>query len=420
MSLAYLCNYFPSLTETFIYREVIELARRGIGVSIYSLRRPAPSGISEECRALYKATFYLLPVPVRWLAGSHLRFFLRAPVKYAAALWKMLTGSHVRTKDHVRSLMHFGEGVPLAERMLADGVSHIHAHFASQSASVARVVHLLTGIPYSFTGHAHDVWQDRLLLPEKLAEATFVVTCSDVARRSLLAESSRDVSSKVHLVYHGLDVDNFPYCKGVKRERNLILAVGRLTRIKGYSDLIKACAVLKSRAFPFRCVIVGEGEDRRELEGLIEAKELTGRVILKGALPQEETRAYYGRAWVFVLPSVDSLDGNRDGIPNVLMEAMASGVPVITTTNSGQPELIRDGLDGLLVRPRSPAQLAEAVMAVCSSDALRERLARAARKRIVEDFDNRKTIDPLVRLFRDFVSPAPHRTFPQLHLNPRT
>ena len=404
MKLAYFANYFPSLTETFIYREVIELARRGIGVSVYSLRKPPLSSISLESLPLSSATHYLLPVAVSCLIRAHLRFFLGRPLRYAAALLKMVAGSHVRQADRIRSLMHFGEGVVLADRVRADGITHIHAHFASQSASVARVVHLLTGIPYSFTGHAHDVWSDRLLLPEKLKEASFAVTCSDMARRSLLAAAGRDASSKVHLVYHGLDVDNFPYGASREgRERNLVLSIGRLTAIKGFPDLISACALLRDRGTPVRCVILGEGEERGKLEELIESNGLSGQVLLAGAMRQEEVRAYYRRACVFALPCADSADGNRDGIPNVLMEAMASGLPVITTTNSGQAELIRHGVHGLLVPPHAPDELASAIVRVCEDEILWKRLAAAARTRIVEDFDNRRTIEPLVRLFQRHV-----------------
>ena len=265
------------------------------------------------------------------------------------------------------------------------------------------MVHLLTRIPYSFTGHAHDIWQDRLLMPEKLAEAAFVVTCSDNARRSLLADAPRDAQPKVHLVYHGLDVDNFPHCNGDGREKNLILSIGRLTQTKGFPDLIAACGLLAAGGLPFRCVIVGEGEERPRLEAMIDQSNLSGKVSLAGALRQEEIRAYYRRAWVFALPCVDAPDGNRDGIPNVLMEAMASGVPVIATANSGQAELIRHGTDGLLVPVHSPDRLAEAIAAVCSGGGLREALAASARKRILDDFDNRITIEPLVALLRRFV-----------------
>lgn len=400
MKIAYLTNYFPSLTETFIYREVKEVRRRGIDVATYSLRRPDPASISKESVPLFSTTSYLLPVGLPVLLKAHLALVLSHPCRYATTLIKMVSGSHGCARDRFRTLMHFGEGVVMAERLKRDGVGHIHAHFASQSASVARVVHLLTGIPYSFTGHAHDIWWDQLLLREKLDEAEFAVTCSDRARQTLLEKSRRIAPGKVHLIYHGLNVEDFPYCANhAERERNLILGIGRLTPTKGFPDLIVACSLLRSRGLRFRCVIVGEGEERAALERLISSRGLADRVVLVGAVPQEGVRAYYRRAWVFALPCVDTRDGNRDGIPNVLMEAMASGVPVVTTTNSGQPELIHHGIHGLLVPPGSPEELAGAIALICEKEELRERMVSEARRRIVEDFDSRKTIEPLIRLF---------------------
>jgi glycosyltransferase involved in cell wall biosynthesis len=312
----------------------------------------------------------------------------------------MLRGTHHRPKDRLRSLTHFGEGVVLARRMQRDGITHIHAHFASQAASVARVVHLLTGIPYSFTGHAHDIWQDRILLPEKIQEARFVTTCSRMGKRYLVLQAPPGTSEKIHVVYHGLDVQAFPYiANGEEREKNLILSVGRLTAQKGFPDLIKACAILKSRSLHFRCIIIGQGEDKEQLRGQIESEGLAGTVTLQGAVAQERIKEYYRRAWVFALPCVDTADGNRDGIPNVLMESMAMGLPVVTTTNSGQPELIRDGRDGLLVPVHSPVVLANAIERLFDDGELRERIRTEARRRMEDAFDCRKTIEPLVDLF---------------------
>jgi colanic acid/amylovoran biosynthesis glycosyltransferase len=346
-------------------------------------------------------------VTKRAILKSHIKFLWQGPWKYARTLYKMLKGTHRKGRDRIRTLMHFGEGVVMADRMQADGITHIHAHFASQSASVARVIHLLTGIPYSFTGHAHDVWHDRLLLPEKLREARFAVTCSDMGRRALVAEAREDVSDKVHVVYHGLDVDRFPYCaNGAARERNLILSVGRLTAQKGFPDLVRACAIMKGRGFDFRCIIIGQGEDRTVLERLIEAEGLSQEVKLEGAVPQERIKGYYQKAYVFALPCVDTPDGNRDGIPNVLMEAMAMGLPVVTTGNSGQPELIRNGIDGVLVSTHAPESLADAVMKLCTDDLFRESIRSSARKRMEEVFDCRKTIGPLLTLFQRHLDPA--------------
>lgn len=403
MKLAYLTNYFPSLTETFIYREVLELQRRGYVINVYSLRKPNRNDISREAGGLYDNTRYLLPIAILSLCKCHLKFVLTRPLFYVKALCKMLTGTHKSPRGRIRSLMHFGEGVVLADVMLNDGITHIHSHYASQSTSVARVIHLLTELPYSFTGHAHDIWHDQLLLPEKLAEAKFVVTCSEFGRQWLIKQGKRDVSAKVHVVYHGLDTRSFTPPDKEERMKNLILCVGRLDEIKGLPYLITACAILRDNNFDFECVIVGEGPMRSELENLVASCRLKDRVMLIGALPQEEIITRYQTAWVFALPCVTVDDGRQDGLPNVLMEAMASGLPVITTNCTAQKELIENGRNGLLISPRQPAELADAIMELCDNTKLREQFCREARRKMENIFDNQRTIEPLLGLFARFV-----------------
>ncbi|WP_162604961.1 glycosyltransferase family 4 protein [Geomonas terrae] len=401
--LAYLANYFPSLTETFIYREVMELKRRNVAVTLYSLRKPGETEVSDEALKLRGETSYLLPVPTGELLASHAWFFGRTPLAYLGTLFKMLTGTHNNFRDRVRSLTHFGEGAVLARRMVREGITHIHAHYASQSTSVARVVHLLTGIPYSFTGHAHDIWHDRLLLPEKLREAAFVATCSTFAKE-FIAREEKTCDEKIHVVYHGLDVRKFTPPVGEKaRIRNRILSVGSLGPTKGFPDLIRACALLRQKLTDFECVIVGEGPMREELERLISDLGLSGTVRLVGSVPQEGLIGFYHEAWIFVLPCVIADDGRRDGLPNVLMEAMATGLPVITTRSTAQEELIEHGRHGLLVPPHAPEELATAICTLCRDDELRESLGTGGRRRIERDFDNRTTIEPLLRLFDRYV-----------------
>lgn len=401
--LAYLANYFPSLTETFIYREVMELKRRDVAVALYSLRKPGDNEVSEEALKLRGETSYLLPVSTGELFACHAWFFGRSPLAYLGTLFKMVTGTHNSLRDRVRSLTHFGEGAVLARRMAREGITHIHAHYASQSTSVARVVHLLTGIPYSFTGHAHDIWHDRLLLPEKLREAAFVATCSTFAKE-FIAREEKTCNEKIHVVYHGLDVRRFTPPVGEKtRVRNRILSVGSLGPTKGYPDLIRACALLRQKLHDFECVIVGEGPMRDELERLISELGLSGTVWLAGSVTQEGLIGYYHEAWIFVLPCVIADDGRRDGLPNVLMEAMATGLPVITTKSTAQEELIEDGMHGLLVPPHAPEELAAAVCTLCSDDRLRESLGIGGRRRVERDFDNRTTIEPLLKLFDRYV-----------------
>lgn len=403
-NLAYLHSFFPRLSATFIYREVLELNRRGINTVNYSLRKPAPSEFSHEAFELYVNTCYLLPVPLTGLLRSHISFLVTKPVRYFTALVKMLTGTHKKNSDRVRSLMHFGEGVFLASRMVEDKISHIHAHYASQPASVARVVHLLTGIPYSLSGHAHDIWHDQLQLPQKLSEVEFAVCCSEFGRQGLINQATEDVSHKVHLVYHGIDVRKFvPPGNMHIRNKNTLLSIGRLTAQKGFPYLLQAIRKLKDQGVNVRCQLIGEGEQRQQLEEMIDQLGVSEQVQLLGAVTQEKIIDYYHSAWIFVLPCVDTLDGNRDGIPNVLMEAMACGLPVITTDNSGQPELVINNECGIIVHPCAADELAQAIKRLCEDNELWKNIQKYGRERVESYFDNRNTILPLLDLFEKHV-----------------
>jgi len=400
MKIAYLNSVFPKLTATFIYREVFELRRRGINVNIYSIHRPNLSDLSQEALSLCDDTFYLLPINFSALIKCHSKFLFKAPLKYFNTLLKMLTGTFNQNKNRLRSLMHFGEGVVLSERMLKDDITHVHAHYASHPASVARVFHLLTDIPYSFTAHAHDIWNDQLLIPEKLSEATFAICCTELGRQRLIKQAKQDVSRKVYLVYHGLDVRKFiPPKNGERRDNNLILSIGSLGPTKGFPDLIKACAILRNRNVTIRCMIIGEGKLRPELEAIVHAYDLKEQVELIGALPQESLIEFFHKARVFVLPCVTTINGNHDGLPNVLMEAMATGLPVITTSNTAQVELIKNEKHGLLVTQQSPIEIANAIEKLFKNNDLWKSLQLQARSRMENDFDSHKTIEPLLSIF---------------------
>jgi glycosyltransferase involved in cell wall biosynthesis len=295
--------------------------------------------------------------------------------------------------------MHFGEGVVLARRMENDGVTHIHSHYASQPTSVARVVHLLTGIPYSCSAHAHDIWHDRLLLREKLDEIKFVACCSDCGRTELIRQGNPHVGEKVHLIYHGIDIRRFIPPESHLRKTQRILAVGRFEDVKGFPDLVTACHLLKQEGIPFECCIVGDGDERPRVEALIKKYDLANEIQLPGAVLQENLLQYYQEATLFALPCIPSKDGRHDGIPNVMLEAMATGLPIVSTSIGGVPELVEHDIDGLFVSPGNPKELAECLKRLLRDASLRERLGAAGRKKICSRFDNRKCIYPLVELF---------------------
>ena len=397
--LAYLSSVIPAWTATFIYREIFELDRRGYQLGIYSIRRADQARVSAEALPLYDRAYYLLPIRISILIAAHWYYIRRVPLRYVRTLWRMLSPSHRRQKDRYRSLMHFGEGVVLAHKMESDGITHVHSHYASQPASVARVVHLITGMSYSFSAHAHDIWADRLLLREKLRETRFVACCSECGLRELRQQGDPEHAGKVHLVYHGIDVRHFAPPSDRARSSNLILAVGRFDSVKGYPHLVEACRVLREDGVNFKCRIIGDGEERSLVTDLVNRYGLNDYIELPGAVTQEHLLRHYHEAAVFVMPCIPAPDGRHDGIPNVLVEAMATALPVVTTPIGGIAELVGDGREGFLVAPGDSQGLSQRIRLLLHDSAMRHSLGESGREKIVAHFDNRRTIEPLITLF---------------------
>jgi glycosyltransferase involved in cell wall biosynthesis len=275
------------------------------------------------------------------------------------------------------------------------GVEHFHAHFGQEATTVAMLASRLTDIPYSFTAHAYDIYDDlrvdQELLKEKVRQARFVVTVCDHNRRVLTTLCGQKVARKIIRIYNGIDIAQFRPDPLVARQPGLILAVGRLVGKKGFRDLVRACRFLQDNGTSFKCLIVGEGEERDRLNQQIGALGLKDRVTLLGPLTQEEVLRLMREATVLVLPCVVSSSGNQDGLPSVLIEALAVELPAISTTLSGIPEIIEHGRTGLLVPPGDSMSLASTIEQVFGNPGLRERLARAGLRKVRAQFDVRKT-----------------------------
>ena len=394
--IAYLVGSFPSLTKTFINREILEAKRQGINLVLIAIRRPGAFVMGGEVRQLAAETRYILPVGWFRFLADHLRFGLTRPRVYLATLIYLLTRRHDTLATRIKTFLHFGEGVVAAGLLQPERIHHIHAHFADRAATVALVASRLLGVPYSLTAHANDIYVAPVLLPEKIAHAKFVTTCTTYNQAHLEQLTQR----RIELVYHGLDLAALTPAPRPTRVDPwpLVLSVGQLKEKKGFKHLTRACGLLKSRGVEFRCEIIGEGPQRGELEQLVADCGLQDTVALRGALPNAEVMAQYGRATLFVLPCVVAGNADRDGIPNVLLEAMASRVSVITTRLSGIPELVEDGVTGLLVDPGDETALAEAIVRLLNDAELRGRLARQGRRRVEERFDIRVNTGRLVEL----------------------
>ncbi|WP_132999446.1 glycosyltransferase family 4 protein [Luteimonas arsenica] len=383
----YVVSLFPSWTETFIVREIRTLIDSGIDVRILSLKAPAGGLVHAEAAALMDRV--LQPRP--WPAGlwntaralfAHPRQVVRDAATIVAETWRMPVVLLKSLLSMARALEH----LPWLRGFDPD---FIHAHWSTCPSTAAWVLSHALDRPFGFTCHAHDIFVNRHMLPRKISESALAVTISQHNVDWLGSNVSPLAPEKMKVVHCGVDLEQIPWRPG-GRDEPRILGVGRLSPEKGFATLIDALALLRDDGVAFHCDLVGEGPFRDELQARVDRHRLGARVSMGGALPQEAVRAALDRASVFVLPCEIAADGSRDGIPVALMEAMAAGCPVVSCPVSGVPELISDGVHGLLAAERDAAGLAHALKRLLEDEGLRQRVASAARERIELEFDARK------------------------------
>lgn len=382
---------YPRLSETFIAQELRGLEKRGIEQLIVSLRRPTEGKVHDINREISAEVLYLPEYlkddPARVRAGrvwaGEQPGFSHASRAFAADVARDPTANRWR---------RFGQACVLARELPAD-VDWLHAHFLHTPASVARYASLIRRIGWSFSAHAKDIWTTpEWDLGEKLADADWGVTCTQANLEYLRSLSASP--GRVHLVYHGLDFSRFPARpkRGAPNKSFTIASVGRTVEKKGYSDLIRALASL-SRDLPWRFEHAGGGPLSHRLRAQAERLGIADRTFWHGAQDHAFILGILARADLFVLPSRLTRSGDRDGLPNVLMEAQALAVPVLSTSVSGIPELVTHGETGWLVPERDPVALAAAVTRLIDDEALRLRLAAAGAKRVREKFSCEPGID---------------------------
>ncbi|MDY7080491.1 MAG: glycosyltransferase family 4 protein [Chloroflexota bacterium] len=283
------------------------------------------------------------------------------------------------------------------------GVTHLHAHWATEATTAAMIFSWLSGLPFSFTSHAYDIFVSPEYLDRKLAEAQFAITVSEYNKRYLMDQYGSGHESKIHIIRPVIDIRRFTPRppRSEYQSRLSILSVGRLVEKKGYLFLIEACRILRQRGIDFVCRIAGEGQDRPLLEDAIKRHGLEMSIDLPGDLPHEAIQPLLEQVTVFVLPCVIARDGDRDAMPQVLAEAMAREVPVISTTVVGLGELVRDGA-GLLVPPRDAQALADAIERIGSADEeTREVMGKAGRRIVELEFDPQKAVMKLLTLINE-------------------
>lgn len=395
---AYVMSAFPTVTETFILFEILELERTGVRIEIFPLRptgeetsHPEASPLAARARYARLASPSTLSAQLHWLR--------RDPRAYLATWGRALRGNARSRRFLVRAVAV----VPLAARFAREmerlGITHVHAHWATHPALAANVVHRLTGLPYSFTAHAHDIYIDRSMLEEKIHEASFVVTISDFNRRMLGDLYGRWAADKTSVIRCGVDLSAFtPREPRGPREPFTVSCIAGLREKKGQLHLLEAVGILRAEGRPVRCLLVGDGEMRGTIEARAAELGLADDVVLMGHRSREEVSATLRDSDAMVLPSVTTADGDMEGIPVALMEALASEVPVVASSLSGIPELVRDGETGLLAPEGDATALAAAIRRLRDDPQEAARMAAAGRERVLEAYDLERNAAELRRM----------------------
>ncbi|MCB0977638.1 MAG: glycosyltransferase family 4 protein [Acidimicrobiales bacterium] len=394
-AVGYVVKSFPRLSETFILNEILAREAAGEHVEIASLRRPTD--------ARFHGGLADLRAPIEWIpddirsAERFWRTFREGVVDlpgFPAAIDELLAAD---VDDAIQA-------IAVARWALERDVDHLHAHFATTAATVARLAGALAGLPYSFTAHAKDIFHesvDQERLARLLSDAHHVVTVSDY-NVDHLTRRFPEATTRLHRVYNGISSEvvdvGVPTAAPVGPPS--IVAVGRLVEKKGFEHLIDAAAILAERGVEVPVLLGGTGRCEQALRDRIELRGLEGRVQMLGALTQARTHDLIRRGTVFAAPFVVADDGDREGLPTVVLEAMALGTPVVTTAVTGTPEAITDGVTGLLVPEADPWALADAIVALLEDPSLRRRLSMAARERVRRQFDLSVQAETLGRLRR--------------------
>jgi glycosyltransferase involved in cell wall biosynthesis len=391
MKVAYLLASFPNTSETFILNEIVEALERGVDIRVFSTMQPAVSCPHSKVRLVENRIEYLQPVEDMSLFGllfSHARFLVRHPYRYLRTL------SFALKRRRYATLWAFKVCMPFAHAIGRFGPDLIHTHFARGTTRFAMLISRLLGIDFTFTVHGwHDLYkQPPEDLQEMILSSKQTITVCEYNRDHLL-KTYEVPDTRVCVVRCGITMKDFLPPESGSRQPGLIVSVGRLHYHKAYHNLVSACELLRTRGMPFRCLIVGDGELRGELKKQIAALGLGGIVELLGEKSNEEVRNILCSAQVFVLPSIVEVLGMAN------VEAMATGLPVVATGVFGVPELVENGVTGLLCEPDNPSELADRLQTLLSDPDRCLSMGRRGREKVLQEYDIAKQVKKLEKIW---------------------
>jgi colanic acid/amylovoran biosynthesis glycosyltransferase len=399
LKIGYITKMYPRLSETFILNEILEMERRGAEVTIFSYKKPNEGRFHPQIPEVRAQVLYLEDLDYRkwpqWLGKVWPTLGVRAD-----RMWSLISDALSCGSPEFIDLIMLSGWVAAQARQL--GLVHLHAHFASLPSTIAYYASEISEIPFSFTAHAKDIFvynMDEHLLRKKLLTARFVVTVTNYNFRYLMERAPEANPNNINVIYNGIDLFRFTANGSNSRESNLILGVGRLVPKKGFGDLLDACHILKNRGVDFRCVIVGDGLEAEMLLQKRRELNLESEVEFAGPRKQDEVLKLLHSATLLCLPCTVAPDGNQDALPTAILEALACGLPVVSTTVSGIPEIIDSGVDGLLVEPNDPQALSENLALLLKSKDLQSSFALKGRQKAEAKFDLRKNASQLFDLY---------------------
>lgn len=421
VDLAVLVSSFPSLSQTFILHELIDLERRGVRLHLFALRRSAQQHLPHTSLSRLRATPEYLLDPLfapswREVRKAHVSLLARDPARYARALRRIRSSPDYVFPQHdvtprLARASHLGRAALLAQRLGELRSPPLYVHFAHRPVTVGRFAASLAGVDYGFFGHARDIWQTpRAELAAKVHDAAVVFTCTAEAHAYL--EDLAAGETPVRLAYHGVALQPVTRTRA-GNAAPVVFALGRLVEKKGFSSLLRATALLKGRGLAFRVRIGGDGPEWPYLQRLAHELGIASRVSFLGPLDETEAEAEYARAAVFVLPCRKLANGDQDGLPNTILEAMAHGLPVVSTALPAVREAVEDQSCGLLAPPDDDVALAQALERLLRDRELRARLGASARACVAARFDRARTLAAVpaglaeAGLLPDFARPAP-------------
>ena len=400
--IALIVSKFPCYDEAFILREIHALSQQ-MDVMIFSLKPSKEKIIHDEARELLDKTVYVPYIFSARILTAQIEMFLKCPSDYLRAFFQLVLENLHNPEFLLKNLIFFPKAVYLAKWIQKKGVTHLHAYWATYPTSVALAASQIAKVPFSFTGHAHDIYLDTVHLREKMRRAQFISTCTAQNSRHLQTVAPNVSPEKILVNYHGLHLEEFSANGKKRNEVFQILSVGTLHFYKGFNFFFQALRILKDHGLKFHATVVGGGPLEGDLKRHLRLLELKKEVTMTGPLKQAEVIPYYKSADLFVLMAQAEWHW---GIPNVLIEALAAKTPVITTRFGSVEELVEEGVTGLLVPSKDPGALAQAVERLYQNEPFRKKLADAGYRRVAEDFDLEKNIRQLAERFQHETTPA--------------